>query len=168
MKWTYLDPPKNNNLSPIGFKLLIDCKKNLLVGQECHAPPKFDLDLVLVANLVFLCCRLGWGWLLGTITPTSMVVYPTKWVYSFWLSYKCVTYVGSTSMSPRVIGSLLLSYSTLDMDKDYFVLWFCPFPMLVSICLPSSTSPLDVGGNFHVKKHKRVINVFKASNMKTH
>jgi hypothetical protein len=80
------------------------------------------------------------------------MVYPTNWEFHSLLSFGCVTHVESTSMSPSVDGSFMLSNSTLDMDRDFFVLWPYPFLMLVSICLPSSTSPLDVGGNFHVKK----------------
>ncbi len=168
MIWTYLDPPKTNNMSPTGFKLLIDCKFILLVGPECHTPPKIDVDLVLVASLVFLCCKLSWGWLLSTVTPTSIMVYPTKWVFGSWLSHGCVTYVESTYVSPCVTRSLLLSNLTLDMDRDFFVIWSCPFLLMVSICFPSSTSPLDVGGNFPVKKNTCVIDVYKATNIKTH
>jgi hypothetical protein len=35
-------------------------------------------------------------------------------------------------MFPKVLKSLLLSDRALDMDRDFIVLWYCPFPMLVS------------------------------------
>jgi hypothetical protein len=79
------------------------------------------------------------------------MVCSTKLVFGYWLSHGCVTYVESTSVFLGVTKSLLLSNLTLDMDKDFFVLWSCPFLLLVSICFPSSTSPLDVGGKFPVK-----------------
>jgi hypothetical protein len=78
----------------------------LVVGLECHSPQKFDVDLVLVANPVFLCHRLGWGWLSSTIALTSIVVYPTNWVSSSQLSHGCVTYVDTMSLG--VPKSLLL------------------------------------------------------------
>ncbi len=125
----------------------------LAMGPKCHSPPKLDVDLVLVVILIFLCC-----WLSSTIARIGIMVYPTNSIFHSWLSHGCVTYVNNTSMSPSVPNSILLSKWTLDMEKDFFVLWSCPFPMLVSIAFPLSTSPLDAGGNFIEKKlHKPFI-----------
>jgi hypothetical protein len=108
--------------------------------------------LVLVANLIFLCHRLGWSWLSSTTTLTSIVVYPINMVINSHLSHGCVTYVDSTYVFLSVFESLLLTYCTLNMDRGFLVLWSCPFPMLVSIPFPSSTLALAIGGNFHIKK----------------
>jgi len=54
-----MDPTKTSNMSPIEFKLLIDYKKQLLVGPKCHTPPKLDVDLVFITSLVFFHCKLG-------------------------------------------------------------------------------------------------------------
>jgi hypothetical protein len=122
----------------------------LAVGPKCHSPPKLDVDLVLVAILIFFCPKFGKCWPSCTIALTWIMVYPTNWVFDYWLSHGCVTYVKNTSMSPSVHNSLLLSNWTL--KKDFFVFWSCPFPMLMTIPFPSSTSPLDVGGSFIEKK----------------
>jgi hypothetical protein len=51
-------------------------------------------------------------------------------------------------MSLGVVELVMLSYSTLDMDRDlyiYVMILSLPYAR-TSICFPSSTSPLDLGG----------------------